>query len=399
MKNLKDIPVVFNGQFPKNYINSVKYWGNINKEDLHSIMPDGTAKMLMMDLDFGNKCSLACPHCFRRDSRFDSVDNKQLSYKEIISYIKEARKIGLRQIKIIGRGEPFENEDFLGFLREVNSIGVGVSILTKGHVIGSDELAKRYNTKYGINSSKEFVDELKKMEVSICLGFNSFNKETQEKFVGSKKSLIKNYVDLRNRALVFLVEAGFNDYVQGEATRLSLVAAPIKPENVKEIFGLYKWARMRNIYMLSCPTTISGKGLDQSEKDKEDLGYYGNLKKVYINIYTWAIKKNLISLDSFCQDGVSLYPGCHPCNQTAAGFYLNLSGQVVQCPGRVDKDTIFISDIRDKGLLETWKSCANYKRAKSGKKFNYHCVARDVYSLPKDFYVEIEREILKEIAK
>jgi len=42
-----------------------------------------------------------------------------------------------------------------------------------------------------------------------------------------------------------------------------MIVASIKPKNVDEIFDIYTWARVCNIYMLSCPTTVSGKELDE----------------------------------------------------------------------------------------------------------------------------------------
>lgn len=398
----RNIPVIFNQKFPASYQNNVQYWGNIPQGELHSQLSDGTAKLLTMDLDFGDACSLRCPHCFRRDARFDKIDSncKPLTQEEILNYIREAKKLGLKQIKLLGRGEPFENSYFLGFLREMTRMDIGVAVFTKGHVIGSDELTLRYNKQYGINNSVELVDELYRLKVSILLGFNSLNKEMQEKFIGIEHSPIKNYVELRDRALILLNKAGFNKYEDGKATRLAMIAAPIKPENVDEIFELFTWARIRNIYMLSCPTTISGKGLDELKRAYQTYGgsnaeYVKDLKNLYIKIYTWAISTSLISVEKLREDGISLYPGCHVCNQIAAGFYLNLSGQINQCPGRRDDSTVFSKDIRkEKSLKDVWINCTNYKRAINKKCYNYHCAARDGRSIPTTFYKEILAEIL-----
>ena len=233
----KEIPTLFekNGKvkFPSDYINDVRWWGNIPRKELHSCFSDGTAKLLTMDVDIGDTCSLRCPHCFRRDPRFDETTlGRGLTDEEVISYIKEAKKLGLKQIKILGRGEPFQNPKFLGFLREMTKLNIGVAIFTKGHVIGSDKLTKIYNYQnYGIDTSEKLVAELKKLSVSILLGFNSFDKKTQEAFVGIDKTSIKNYVELRDRALILLAKAGFNKYEKGKSTRLAMISAPIKPEN------------------------------------------------------------------------------------------------------------------------------------------------------------------------
>jgi len=409
------IPVIFEEKkdgriFPKNYVNNVAYWGNISKKDLHSCFKDGTAKMLTMDLDFGDACSLRCPHCFRRDDRFDKISlGKSLTDEQIYDYIKQAKKLGLKEIKILGRGEPFQNKKFLKFLRDMTKLNIGVAVFTKGHVLGSDSLTKAYNKDYGIETAEDLVKEIKKLKVSILLGFNSFNRRIQEEYIGIDKTPLKNYVKLRDNALVLLTKHGFNEYKKGKPTRLCLCAAPIKPESIWDFVDIYKWGRIRNMYVLTCPTTVSGKGVDefkravktyhvknQTKSDHER--YVEEIEDLYAKIYIWAIKTNLISLEQFKEEGVSLYPGCHPCNQTAAGFFLNLSGQVVQCPGRSTGNALFAKDIREyKNLKELWTSCLNYKRAKNSKAFNFHCVARDGYSLPGNFYSNIKKKVFAEL--
>ncbi|MDP6625824.1 MAG: hypothetical protein QGG87_05145 [Nitrospinota bacterium] len=178
---------------------------------------------------------------------------------------------------------------------------------------------------------------------------------------------------------------------------MAIIPAPVKPENIQEIFNLYTWARKRNIYCVSSPTMISGKGIDELMREENFKSYISELTEIWTQIYIWAIETNLIPLEKFVEDGVSMYPGAHPCNQTAAGFYLNLSGQVNMCPGRVDSETIFSEDIRKDGLKATWMNSANYQRAQ-GNGFNYHCPARDGHSVPVNFYDDIQAKVLEALA-
>jgi len=183
---LKSIKVKFANKFPKNYKNTVAHWGNFAAEELHQTNADGTQKLLHLDIDLGNSCLLDCPHCFRRDDRFDSnIKQNFLKEDEILGYLKEAKTLGLQSVKFLGRGEPFENRNFIGFLRKLKDLGINASVFTKGHVIGSDDLARKFNSQYGINNGRELATELKRLDVSILLGFNSFNYEMQEKFVNA----------------------------------------------------------------------------------------------------------------------------------------------------------------------------------------------------------------------
>ncbi|RLE38530.1 hypothetical protein DRJ17_03755 [Candidatus Woesearchaeota archaeon] len=407
---LDSIPPIFEDKFPNNYVNSVAHWGNFSKEELHQENKDGIQKLLHLDIDFGNYCSLRCPHCFRRDNRFDSENRSFLKEEELKNYLLEARKLGLRSVKILGRGEPFENPRFLGFLEWLIDNGINASVFTKGHVIGSDRLTKKYNSHYGISSGQDLANRLKELDISILLGFNSFNREVQESYIGNdnikNKEIKDRYTELRDNALIRLVKAGLNEYNNGEPSRLAIISAPIKPENISEIFEIYKWGRERNIYALSCPSTNSGKGIDELQRVKQYKDFFSKLKNLYTQIYIWNIEKNLMTLEQFKEEGVSLYPGCHPCNQTAAGMYLTLSGKVVRCPGRADKKSTFCEDIRKTELTKVWTKCENHKRAQGkikspeGNDFNYHCPARDWTddegnkSIPNGFYKEIKKRVI-----
>jgi len=402
-RNMLDkITVVFEDKFPKGYKNNVANWGNFSAAEMHQANEEGVQKLLHLDIDYGNSCSLRCEHCFRRDDRFDTKGECGfLNEEQIVAYLKEAKKLGLKSVKFLGRGEPFENPKFFGFLEKLTEMGIGASVFTKGHVIGSDELAKKFNEQYGINSGKDLAARLKKLNVSILLGFNSFNREMQETFVGIEKSPIKNYVELRDKALMNLVDAGFNEYHQGKETRLAIISAPVKPENINEIFEIYKWGRIRNIYALSCPSTVSGKGIDETARVDHEK-YVKDLEEVYTKIYIWNIDKGLMTLKQFKEEGVSLYPGCHPCTQTAAGMYLTLSGKIVRCPGRADAQSTFTEDIRkEESLKAVWLKSDSYKRAE-GKilspernGLNYHCVARDGHSLDAKFYRDIKQKVIE----
>jgi hypothetical protein len=72
--------------------------------------------------------------------------------------------------------------------------------------------------------------------------------------VGAPNFRIKNYSQIRNKALKLLVDAGFN---KTNPTRLALYAAPITPKNIDSIFEIYTWGRMRNLFVISTATMVS----------------------------------------------------------------------------------------------------------------------------------------------
>ena len=391
-----DFPVVFKNNFPDNYINDVEGWG-LSEELLHTKLHDGAYKLLTLDLDFGNKCRLSCPHCFKSNKNIDA--SKSLSFDEVIRLLKDAKKLGLKYVKILGAGEPFDNPDFLDFLIKTYDLGIKVAVFTKGYVIGSNKLTKSNFHSYGIQNSKELVNKLYELNVSILLSFNSFDDGIQGEFVGIKSpKRLNDYISSRNRALKLLIDRGFNKFIEGKATKLALIVAPIKPSNINEVFDIYKFGRIRNIYVAVCPTTYSGLGKEEYKRQNETINFeefINRLKKLYINIYKWNINNNLMTLDTFIKEGVSLYAGAHPCNQVAGGMYITLNGKVLRCPGRDNKSHTVINDVREKDLKDIWINSKNYDLAKDNK-FNYHCIARDKKFLNEhNFYTDIYNAVIK----
>jgi hypothetical protein len=314
--------------------------------------------------------------------------------------MKQGKELGLKSVKFLGAGEPFEQPELLRFLEDLRSLEIKAAIFTKGYVLGNDELTEKYfgSSKYGIRTADELIGRLRELDVSILLGFNSFRRNIQEDFVRVKEVDGKDFVELRDKALINLVKAGFNEFVEGQATRLALIVAPIKPENVEEVYDIYTWGRVRNIYVLSCPTTYSGKGKDELAREREEFnfeGYLRDLKNLYVKIYTWNIREGLMTVEQFEEEGVSLYPGCHPCNQVAAGFYITLKGKVIRCPGRDGDDWVTIDDIRKSTLRDVWVSSQNYNLALTNK----HCIARDgiFFEKPEEFYSDIKSGVFEEV--
>jgi MoaA/NifB/PqqE/SkfB family radical SAM enzyme len=385
MKILPDIPIVYEDKFPENFVNDVNGWGSFSKQ----ILQDNFGKLLSLDIDYGAKCSLFCPHCFRRKNKADRVGvgpHKIMDHDKIIKVIEEAKKLGLKSVKFLGAGEPFEAETskfrFLEFLRYLKKSNPPIipSIFTKGHVIGNDDLVKQYYSIYGISTGEELVEELKKVNASILLGFNSFKKEVQDKMVGASepRAKIKDYTEKRNRALELLVKAGFNKH---NPTHLCLAVNPITNDNIDEAFEIYKWARVRNLYPIVCPTMISGLCADDAWRTINPP--YEKLIDLYTKIYEFNIEKGIQTLEQIKEEGVSSYAGGHPCNQIGCGMYLTLTGTVLRCPG---DDTTVLGNIWKESLKDIWLKSENYGRSGT---FNCGCPPKWGKSIPYNLFTEV----------
>ena len=85
--------------------------------------------------------------------------------------------------------------------------GIKSAVFTKGHVIGSDKLAKKFNSQYGIGNGGDLADRLNELDASILLGFNSIAVEEKallflkymEKFKGLLKDHYEDLAKLQNK--------------------------------------------------------------------------------------------------------------------------------------------------------------------------------------------------------
>lgn len=377
--------------------NNVLGWG-IPESKLHSKNPDGTYKLLTMDIDFGTKCSLRCPHCFKKQFNDFKKPNRPMTFEDMKDVIFQAKELGLESVKFLGAGEPFENEQLLPLLRFLTEQNIHSGIFTKGYVLGCNELVKKYNGLYGFDNAKDFIAELYSLKTSILLGYNSFRKEIQLSYSGLNNHTDFGLFEYREHALRLLIDSGFNEYKEEMLTRLALIASPYKLINIDEIFEIYKWGHAHNMYVAICPSTNSGLGHKELHDVLENKSFMEKSIELYTKIYVWAIQNEVLSLEDFRRDGVGLYPGGHPCNQTAAGMYVTIDGTVMVCPGLDGADVVVCDDVRKKPLKDIWMNSKNYELAKQENRFNFGCIAREraIFDM-KNFYGVVYKNVMEEL--
>lgn len=368
MDKALNIPVVCSDKFPANLVNDVNGWAFSSQE-----MKENKGKLLTLDIDFGNYCSLNCPHCFRRDNKVDLGGSGLMGFDDILRIVQEGKKLGLRSVKFLGAGEPFEDIRFLEFLQELKRLDIIPAIFTKGHVIGDDNLAARYNHHYGVRSGEELVEKLDEVNASILVGFNSFDATIQDKMVGNRKG----YTAKRNRALELLAQAGFN---QHNPTRLCIAANPITHSNYDELLAIYKWGRLRGMYVVICPTMVSGRC---SRNWQAITPSPTKLIDLYTEIYRFNLERGIQNKQQILQEGIAAYAGGHPCNQVACGMYVTLTGTVLRCPG---DDITVLGNIWEESLADIWHKSENHQRA---GQFNCGCPPKHGKSIPGNLFKKV----------
>ena len=190
---------------------------------------------------------------------------------------------------------------------------------------------------------------------------------------------IEGYTIKRNRALELLAKAGFNKH---KPTHLCLAANPITNENYDEILEIYKWGRVRNLYVIVCPTMVSGRCAKEWAWHKITPSTE-KLIDLYTKIYKFNIEKGIQTLKQIEEEGIASYAGGHCCNQVACGMYVTLPGIVLRCPG---DDITEFGDIWKESLKNIWLKSENYGRA---GRFNCSCPPKEGKSIPYNLFTDV----------
>lgn len=348
--------------------NTVMYWGFFSNLELN----ENKGHLLMLDIDFGRKCSLSCPTCFRRSNSVDDDAHNDLDYDLLLKVLKDAQGIGLKSIKICGAGEPLENPLILRFARDLTDIGIGIAIFTKGHILGDDSRIADIYHCYGIKDAVTLCREFFKLKTSFLVSFQSAYNNIQDQLVGS----IDGYSLKRNRALELLTEVGFNKTMP---TRLAVCSNPITSLNYQEIFDIYVYARKRNILPVTAALMVSGKQFnngflhdtDVTNTEKEEL---------FQKIYEYNLEYGYNTKEQLFEDGISCMPGIHPCNQIAVGLYLTSNGNIIRCPGDSGKP---LGNVQEESIVSIWD---RHKDWEHRGRFNCYCPYKDGITLPTGIY-------------
>lgn len=323
-----------------------------------------------IDLVKNYPCGLNCPSCFSEEGVYADKE-RLMRWQEIMAVIDEGIELGLKSVKFLGPGELLQNPDLFDILDAFSDRNLPISIFTKGAELGDDDLARANFGSRGINSAKQLAEALGAYQnVRVLLGFNSFDASLQDRMVGSYNRTsnyivsegrfvvrgVKDYTDKRNRALVNLIQAGFNSPDRGQ--RLSLIAAPVRLEQIDEIPSMYVWAAHRNIPLVIAPTMESGpKSVKLMKHNQSRDPSHQKLLDLYCAVYSAAIQNGITTLDRISEQGISAYMGTAPCNQVANGLFIRLNGQVQMCPG--DSHTVF-GNTHESRLIDIWRESPNY---------------------------------------
>jgi len=325
------------------------------------------SSILMLDIEFGTKCALDCYYCFRTNDRRDAYRERPapLAPQDITDIVDQAAKMDAKSIHFVGKGEPLEERAFLPIVRHIAERGMIPLIFTAGHVLGDDRLAMDTHEMKGNDIAKELYDS----NASVILKINSLNHEIQNAVVRKPTIRYKdgaphpfNYTKSRDIALERLIEAGFNGE-EHNPTRLGTATVVLK-SNYHELFHHYRYFRSLNIYPII--NTVVPCGRTENMVEVEDISPTEEEKfELWKKIYAFNIENGIK------YEGVSSYVGGHVCSQLGYALYINVFGEVFDCPSSMRKPigNIKINHNDGEKLSELWKR-SPYRKKYHGCKDN-----------------------------
>lgn len=340
--------------FPSNFQNYIRGW---NETDEVISEAEANHRLLYLNMDFGDGCILRCPHCFTHEGAIDARGRELLPFEKLKESILEAKELGLRCVRILGRGEPTqwvangrrtagifakEGEDLLDFVEFLHKHEITPLVFTRGQIIGDDEkIAWAYRGAHGINSGADLVRHLEQHGVSLFVGVSSIFPQINNEMVGIPNTDRFDYDQSCRRTLSHAITAGLN---LGNPTRLA-VEMPITNLNIREmavryiLFQSLGISPCTNVYMVAGRAMTYGLGEITDPSQDEFLDYYSMVTHFSRNM---GIKSSIGS-----------YAGTKECHDVSCGMYLTLNGDIYPCPGYEGIHS-FVGSLRTHSLSDIW---------------------------------------------
>lgn len=302
-------------RFGKKYFNGIQGW----QFPAHKIRKaNRESRLLTMDLDFpGDKCLLDCVYCFAKVGEKTGTyyrpnqGNLPLTVRELRTFLRKAKKIGLQSAKVIGYREPFEHPDFLDFIDFTSKQGIWLVVFTAGYTLGEDH--------FGGDLGKA-IDWLAARKVSLMIKLHTLDRRREDKIVH-----LRGFSHTRDKILRKLLED--DRFTNQNPTRLGIENV-ISSQNVEELVNIYEYFKVwSNVFVDIDPPIPMGRTGTLEEAEKAGLMPQKKLKDLCVRIYKVNQKYGIAT------KGISPYFGGNPCTQLTNGLYLTLSGKVMTCCG------------------------------------------------------------------
>ena len=348
LKDYLGIDWKFRGNFPSDFQNYVAGW-NIPDSELEN----KTLRFLNLDLAGATGCSRRCAHCYTMEGKIDELrgigkaqklSHKELKLDNLLEVISSARDLGLKSVRVMGRGEPMECRDLVPFVAEMDNLGLTTVIFTRGHVLGDDHRAKSIYGSYGLNTGLDIANYLFRHRASLIVGYSSLDDTIHDGMVGISGHAVRVQEGIKTA-----IQAGFLDRTTG-ATRLAIQTAVTKLNLTELPIGYTLWQRLGASPVYNS-LMVTGRS-DEEFFHKATSGFEERVD-IHAQIVYSMIAMGIVS-DKDITKVVGAYMGTKKCHDIEQGLYLTSAGIVFPCPV-VDSPQTALGDVNQEGLKKIWE--------------------------------------------
>lgn len=103
---------------------------------------------ITLEINPTNRCNLTCPSCWQREFDYDTAD--ALSTERIISLVREAAELGVKEVRIPGAGEPLLRKDILDIMAEIKRCGMHGLLITNGTLWTEEKIRRTVEMQWDV---------------------------------------------------------------------------------------------------------------------------------------------------------------------------------------------------------------------------------------------------------
>jgi MoaA/NifB/PqqE/SkfB family radical SAM enzyme len=317
----------------------IKSWVNGNKESPYTI-----------DLMPTNKCNLSCLACHQRSINDKSYYVNELSTKKYKEIIEEASELKVRNINILGGGEPFLRKDIIEIMQSVKQNNL------RGYVVTNATLLDKQKIKDIVSMGWD----------ALAISLDAPDAKTHD-YLRQKKGCFKKIT----RAIKQINSEKKRQNKDKPEISINFLLTNINHNKILKLVKLCNKFNINEIQLMNM-LICSDLGNDLIINKEQKLGLEFELKKSLALAEKYNIKNNIKDIGSFIDNSDLTNKNYNHkkigeninCLEPFWHIVISATGYVVCCNMSLDNCTFprtdYVENINENNLKDIWY----------GKKFN-----------------------------
>ncbi|MCK4916604.1 MAG: radical SAM protein [Candidatus Omnitrophica bacterium] len=280
-----------------------------------------------IDIELSRECNNFCMYCFTNAGK--AVDN-ELSISEIKKVIREGKDIGIKQVVIVGGGEPLLYKGLEEIIDFIKNNDLEIIILTNGLLLDTKKLDYFYKNK-----------------VHIIIKLNAINDGQIHDYLVGKNGSFKKV----QKVISSVLKKGYGLLNNPKVAIESIICKT----NIQEISVIWRWARNNNILPIMELITPQGR----ASKMKDLFLSKEEANKLFFQLS--EIDKNEYNYEWIPVPPIAGFF----CRRNDYSCYITSCGDVFPCSG-ID---ISIGNVRNESLLQILEDSTLIKKLRKSDEY------------------------------